>query len=424
MKNSDDFLEKVITSLYNNQIIKPVFSLDNFNYSDEVKIYRYSLHTRQKSQFFKRNNLPEIKKKVDAGGVSISSRNLALIKCVSEFAERFSLYYYDKSDITISSYNDLKNALNPRIYKNVDLIEEMPFSWEKGVDFMEKREIYIPNQLIHLHRYFPDPVNLSPGISTGAASAFDKNTALLRGIYEVIERDAFMTTYLAKVKVPKIDISTIKDGRIQDLFEKAKRYNLDMSLFDITTNVNIPVYLTILIDRTGIGPAVLLGTKASLNRIEAILGSMEESFMGRSWIRAWMSKGRHLKYQKKYVKIETQLHRALLWANAGMIKELEYLDDQMEQPFKGEAHESTLAKDLKKVKEIIGAMGYKIYYKEITYKLFQEFGYVVVKTIIPGLQPLYLDESEKEIIQERVESVAKHFGMHKFMVNKVPHPFL
>lgn len=423
MKKVDLILEKLLTSLAQRKIIKPIFSLDNFNYSDELKIYRYSIHTIQKSPYFKKNNLPLINK-VDAGGVSSVSRREALLKCVSEYAERFSLYYYDKSTLTYTAYNALSNALNPRVYRNTDSIEKKEFAWVKGIDYMENKEIFIPSQLVYLYSYNPSEILLQHGISTGAASDFRLDKALLRGIYECVERDAFMIAYLIKAKIPRLDPLAINSDRVLNILIKAKRYNLELYLFDITSDINIPVYLTVLIDRTGLGPAVLIGTKASFNRMEAIIGSMEESFMGRSWIRTWMMKGKHLNFRKKNAKIETQLHRALYWARPEMIDKIDYLINQPVNKFGSMEYKTSTKVDLKKAKEILKNKGFKIYFTDITNDLFRKFGFVVVKTVIPGLQPLYLSESEKEIVDSRIKAVAKKFKIKDLKLNPVPHPFL
>ncbi len=104
---------------------------------------------------------------------------------------------------------------------------------------------------------------LSVPISTGAAAGGCLASALVRGIYEVIERDAFMISYLNKLENDKVDLEKIPDARITTLLSILNRYRIEGHIMDITSDLGVPTFVTILVDRTGIGPAIHCGLKTS-----------------------------------------------------------------------------------------------------------------------------------------------------------------
>ncbi len=67
---------------------------------------------------------------------------------------------------------------------------------------------------------------------------------------------------------------------------------------------------------------------------------------------------------------------------------------------------------------------FRIYYKDITLDVFKKCGLRVYKALMPQLQPLYLNEQQKEIRYDRLKAVAKYFELKEIIVNKIPHPFL
>lgn len=418
-------IEKVLQLLAANKLIYPPKSSEIYNYTDEIYFNEYSLHLKTNSPYFVKNNLPMLKKKISASGISLNNNEEALVKCVSEFVERFSLVYYDKNILKYETRSKIPDAISLSQYNGDGFDRRTKFSWVEGVSLSDKRKVHIPAQLVFLYNYYHDSLRLTTGISTGAACTFHKRRSLLSGICEIIERDAFMTAFLLKLKVPRIDIKSIDEETIQLLYEKCERFNLEMYLFEITNDISIPAYMTILIDRTGVGPAVSIGAKASLQRTKAIIGSMEESFMGRSWMRSLMMKGKHNSYRRKR-KIVDSVHHGLLWSNMFMIMEIDYLLSQKAVVYEynkdimGESISSSLAK----VQNILQVKGFDIYYADITHDMFKQFGYSVIRSVIPGLQPLFINEQERELNIERLKTVSAFCNQKELVVNQIPHPFL
>lgn len=363
---------------------------------------------------------------VVAAGVSFKSKYLALLKCLGESIERYSLFAFKQESLVFSKFINLKTkALNPSIYTDSPLTEKVNFGWIKGFSLTNNKEQLIPAQLaiLRFKTIYREPLLTSP-ISTGAAGGFDRESTILRAIYEIIERDAAMTMYLNKIKTPQIDIGAINNKLIQSISSTFKKYKLEWALFDITNDLKIPVFLSILIDRTGIGPALCLTAKASLHIEDAIIGSIEECLMIRLGVRFLKFRNQSDNHKIDPTRLVTLNERSLYWSTLDRLDKLSFFLDQVPRPIKIKKLNITPKQELNTLIKMISESGYEISYVDITPDLFKKTGYLIYKVIIPGLQPLYIVEKEREFVEQRLKKVAKYFGKNKFKINKFPHPFL
>ncbi len=427
MENNLELIKILYKELNGKKIIKKVANNSNHFY-DEPKLNYYSVMLNNSSNpFFPKSEYKLNAYKIGANGLSYASKETALLKCLSEAAERFNQCCYSYKSITYTTYNELKkkriNALNPQIYINTDKIKETKFGWIKGHDLFDNKQVLLPAQLLYLNFPKDNEVSLTSSISTGAAGGFDSTRVILNGIYEVIERDAFMTVYLNKIRVPKIKISSIKDSAIKSLGDYYKRYRLKPLIFNITNNLQVPVFLTVLLDETGNLPQLSLGMKASLDTKTAILGAMEEAFMNRYFAKLQLfDKKKNVKIRKH---VPTIAERALLWMTPQMEDKLDFLTkSEKSKIYKTLPPIDNPVKELETVKKILKKNNLDAYYSDITLDNFTDIDYKVFKIIIPRLQPLYLNEKEKELKTGRIKEVADFFNVETGNFNQVPHPFI
>lgn len=424
MQNYKKLIYFLLKELKSHKILKNINNLNIF--FDEPKFNHYGIALILPKKYS--DGLPpKTEINITASGISVTNKYLALLKCIWEGIERFNLYCYREKSIKYAFYHDLiPHAIDPTVYVcDEKLTTTSRFGWVKGYNLTDNIPIYIPAQLIYLN-YFKskEEIKLSANISTGAAGGIDKETTLLRGIYEVIERDAFMTVYLNSIKATRIDIGKIRNKIIQRIINKCRQYNLEIFVFNITNDLAIPVFMAILTDKTGIGPAVTVGLKSSLNVLNAITGSIEESFMGRVMIRNEMLKRKSNDFNIPPKSIRTLLDRGLFWVSLKRLSSLNYLLNQIPLPFKIHANTVKPHQELATIIDILRKKGYKTYYVDITSDIVKKLNYFVYKVIIPELQPLYLDEKHKELRTNRLKLVASYFGLFRYRIKSVPHPFL
>lgn len=405
-----------------------------YQHCDEPQFYQYSTSVRnQKSKISSTGS-----------GFSFISEKVAKIKCISEAFERKACEDFNLKDLIRSPYKNLspENTLNPQIFipfsadqlkvkRNSKLFikETDIFYWGKVINLADKKEYLIPAQLIYTKFIDKNEKIIRFPISTGAAANFSLDSALYNGICEIVERDSFMIMYLNKVCRSRINLRLIKDGRIQKILLKAKRYLLDVYMFDITTNLNIPSFLCVVIDNSGYGLSVSTGLKSDLDPVVAMLGSLQEAFHTRSWIRSCVEIG-DINPEIKANETSSIKDRGAFWFKVNQIKNLNFL---LNLPEKRYVFDKKIPVDDLSKLSIAANTIYKqdmhIYYKDLTAKELKGFNYYVVKVIIPELQPLYLNDRYPYLGNKRIYTVPVELDLLKrphnvSELNMYPHPFL
>lgn len=399
-------------------------------YNDEPKIFSYLV--TYKTKYRTDGNI--------ASGFSFD-KEMALIRVLGETVERYCLDNYSPRDVLTSSTKDIKfshldplsivafskNQLRKSSFEKFRVNRKTQFRWVKGISLRGDKTILVPSQLITIDSKKETDKLILNTISTGAAAGLSLNNAIYRGICEVIERDGFMISYLNKLPVVKIDLLSIKNKTIRKFLETFHRYNLELVVLDITTDLGVPTFAALTLDRTGLGPAVSVGIKAGLDAILCIIGAIEESLMTRSWLRdKFVYKDPDYKRKREITNI---VDRAHLWFPVNSIKYLDFwLGGKKIKKIQGKKSSpptNLLATILKLLRE----KDIEVVYVDITHPKVKKYGIVAVKVFIPKLQPLYLDECYPYLGGNRLYDVPVQLGFLKvpnqeFQLNKIPHPFL
>ena len=400
----------------------------SLQFTDEPKFFQY---TAFMNNYSKKTSAPFDKEECYGSGLDINE-DLAKIKTIGECIERYCLAIFQNKNFIKEKYTKLSKETN--ILNILDLInftnkpeeyfskiKNKKINWSEGYDFLKNRKVLIPSQLIYVPYYAKEPTIRLP-LSSGAACAESKKEAIYKGICELIERDSFMIYYLNKISPEKINLNSIKNKEINEMISRFKKYFLEVHLLNITTNLKVPSILCILIDRTGVGPAISIGAKSDLNIYKAIRGSILEAQHGRTWIRCKMIMGEKIKSSKE---IKSPEDRALYWANKKQIQKLDYMINSKKTISikKVKSKKSNINSNFKDIIKIIEDKKYNIYYKDITTKKIEDAGFKVIKTIIPQLHPLFLFEECKYLYSERLKKVPIELG-HNKKLNKEVHPFV
>jgi ribosomal protein S12 methylthiotransferase accessory factor len=439
----------LIRALMQKKIIKRVTKLSR-SYHDEPWIFRYLAETPAEP--------PDIFLYSDGrggvmtrgGGADFSSEERALMRAVGEGIERLSLCVYREKNLLLSSFAKIsKKALNPLSFASVSVSGNKftpklkidgnsAFRWTKGFSFANKKKLLIPAQLIYIgYKCHPNEPIIRQQLSTGAAAADSFEEALYKGVCEAVERDAFMITYLNKLSPPLIDAETIEEEEIQHLLKLFKRYKLELYLIDITTDITIPSVMAVIIDRTGVGPAVHVAAKTGLNIQQTIKGVIIEAIQGRLGFRDIAFSTREAEERRRILEkdpsqIKTFKDRYLFWASLDSIANINFLLRGPKKKISNDEinkYQNTSNKEkLEIVLHLLEERGIDVYGLDLTLPQIKEEGLYVAKIVSPQLQPLYLDEELKHY-SERLFRVPIMLGHKKKLfseeeLNPLPHPFL
>lgn len=363
-----------------------------------------------------------------SNGISFKNSEEALLKCLVEFVERFSIFTYSTNQLLLASSQEIieRNSLSLdlNLYPNVKNVFKRKFHWINGYDYLNQNKIMIPAQLVFLNLLeTKKEFQLTNIISTGTGAGIDKAMAANHGLLEVVERDCFMTSYLLSYARAKIKLETSKNMQIKKIILNLKRYRLDPYVFDITNDLEIPTYLSIIVDRTGIGPVVSLGLKSNFSCHAAILGSLSEAMITRPRLRY---EAAQKKYQFKKLSItQTLFQRGLYWYSLDRLDNLNfYLKKSPQQSYPDKELNLSNEDSFQKALKILSQKKMHIYGLNLINPVTKATRVQVVKIIIPELQPLFLNENWREIRANRIKSVADYFNLKKYKINLIPHPFL
>ncbi len=430
LKHIDILIEKASQFINaNSGIIKGIYR--DASYNDEPKLYSYAVYFRDKYSGVKNEDAV-------ASGVSLNKKR-ALLKVLGETIERYLLSTNNNKKFIHKSYkelisdgesplnlNDVTQVLDRRIRPQDTLSTKL--HWLKGKSLLSNKDILVPAQLIYVpYVYEQAEVVLRRSISTGAAAGSSLGEALYRGICEIVERDAFMISYLNMLPSPRIEFSSMKDKKFNNIFKMFNRYKLELVVLDITTDLEIPVFAAITLDRTGLGPAVSVGLKAGFNLKETIIGAIEESLMVRFGTRDQIAFESQKNKGKKMV--SDIKDRVNFWLSPSSIENLNFWlksKNVKKINIKYSDHEESI---LKKTINILKKRKLESVYVDITDDKAKKYGFTVLKAIIPQLHPLYLDERCPYLDGDRLYKTPVEMGFlqkakTRNHLNKIPHPFL
>lgn len=193
-----------------------------------------------------------------------ASRDLAFL----EGLERYAGTHRRRPDPPlVAAYADLGDrALDPRtcgVYADRTYDEDpalrrfdpaTPIPWVRGHRLPDGEPVLVPARLVHY----------SAGVaadsfvfecSNGCATGSCLEEAVLHGLLELIERDAFLLGWYADVALPAIDLDSVP-GPVRTMRQRAGLLGYDVHAFDNRVDLPVPVVTALAVRRDG-GPGTL-----------------------------------------------------------------------------------------------------------------------------------------------------------------------
>jgi ribosomal protein S12 methylthiotransferase accessory factor len=127
--------------------------------------------------------------------------------------------------------------------------------WVEGEDLCTGAPKLVPYEVVHMNFTLPLPTSSGCFVqgSNGLASGNERAEAILHGLLEVVERDAttlWMLDSPDRQQARRIDLATVDDAECRTLLSIYERAEVDVAVWDTTSDVGIPVFLCTILDRT------------------------------------------------------------------------------------------------------------------------------------------------------------------------------
>ncbi|MGP4015824.1 TOMM precursor leader peptide-binding protein [Saccharopolyspora sp. 5N708] len=194
-----------------------------------------------------------------------------------------------------SSYRELgADALDPTTFGlHADELYDLPgfpypryhhdltFNWVWGYSFARQRPILVPENYAYYGTVYRNTRDhpFVYEISNGCALGGCLEEAILYGIMEVAERDAFLMTWYARLPVPRVDPRSAPSPDVPLIIEHIENFSgYSIEVFNITLEQGVPSFWVMAVDRRGMPdmPKVLCASGSNLNPEKALANALME----------------------------------------------------------------------------------------------------------------------------------------------------
>ena len=408
--------------------------------SQLAPIVHLELYKKQKSfneikKFFVSNlNKFSVYRPVICGAVSLFSPKIAQVKAIGESIERYAAILFDRSKLIRKRFISCRNkAVSPKdwvLYNNKQydskgfpfekFSEETLINWVEGVSLLSGKTRLVPASFVYI-RYPVLDIGIYP--TTGLACGRNCESVMMNGIFENLERDACMLTWLLKILPQRI--VNISNEKIITILRDFSVAGIEIHLFQISLDFNLPVVLAIGINRDNVKdcPRVLIGSSCNAEKDKAIIKSIEEMGQGLSWIHL-TKRCPNYDFGENFKNITHFEHRAIFYATLKNTSILDFILNTKRQIEYGAIKTGISNENILKM---IEKNGYDIIEVSLTTADIRSAGYIVNKIMIPGLQPLNSNHNLNYLGRRRINKVVEYLKSEKIdyskNINLLPHPF-
>jgi ribosomal protein S12 methylthiotransferase accessory factor len=160
--------------------------------------------------------------------------------------------------------------------------EDAVVNWVWAYSFREARPVLVPETYAYYRTAWqPGSAEDKPftfEISNGCALGGNLEEAILHGILEIVERDAFLMTWYARLPLPEVDLAAAPDPRIKLVVERIQRTGYRLRVFDMTLTEAIPAFWVLAQDTSPDDnrPRVICTSGSALDPVAAVLTALGE----------------------------------------------------------------------------------------------------------------------------------------------------
>jgi ribosomal protein S12 methylthiotransferase accessory factor len=381
-----------------------------------------------------------------AGVGKAETQEVAAVRALAEAVERYCATQLDPRGAVRASLASLETqALDPTdcvLYSDRQYDEpgfnyarfsdKTVMTWAHGMVLPGNESILIPSILVYLIPTWTHPEEyICPPSSNGLAAGMSMEMAILNGLLEVVERDAFMVSWLTRRRGPHIDYSR-RWGLSTTVRNHYSCFGVEVVVIDITADLPIHVMMAIAIDHGGGGPAAVIGLGAGLDPSVAVEKALLEVCQGRP---AETMRRRHKPPQERlrtFGDVRDTVDHGALFSMPHMLDQLDFL---LEPGPPGEASLEELPDystgsvwgDIRFCIDALGDIGSKVICVDVTTPDIAPLGLWVVRTIVTGLQPIHFGQGEERMGGRRIFELPMKLGCSPRLltqddINPCPHP--
>lgn len=236
---------------------------------------------------------------------------------------------------------------------------------------------FLPSELVLLRRPADPTLACREPTTSGAAHDRDPDVALSRAILELVERDAFMLAVVGRTTPRPLPAG----GWQETLDWLSVRYRLEVRIFTLSSRLAFPAVMAVMVDRTGIGPAVTCGLACKADIDLAVEHALVEAWQPRTWLRVELPDGDTLDDPGL---IRGALDRGRFWSARERVDQLSDLFRRANP----ELPDTTNSPSSTELCSVLARAGIRVF----THTAPRVAGGTCARIVSPDLLPFYLDE--------------------------------
>lgn len=384
------------------------------------------------------------------GGGAVSETGTYLA-AIGECVERYSGAWVPWESLRRTSYSALSKDSTPGVHPDLwtpfhshqfedpnfeyrPLTHNMELNWSAVQDLATGNTVWVPSQMLYLYPTDPHHEQSAVGYATSSGLAFHSTPAeaILGGLYELIERDAFMIAWHSKLTMPLVDIESHPE-----LSKFMSRYvdpsGVDVYLVDLSDISKIPAVLAVAINPHTDHAPVALGAAAGPTLLTAAQDAAIECLQTRNWVKAEQRDGNSLDPDPCDMAAEIRSFddHIRFYANAKALDRVEFLissDKRTDVSAGGSFVGDTPNEEIATVVSVLNSQGVEVFAGDLTSPDVREAGGAVFKVFSPQLQMLDVGFHRRFLGSQRLRTRARELGIRSEDLrfedfNPLPHPF-
>lgn len=394
---------------------------------------------------------------VATGTGAATTKESAIISTIGEHLERYSASLVDLDRvITNKSYRELVrkgyNVLSPTIdlnlyadfqyahplFKKTNIMpftEDVEVAWVEGIDLVTNKAILVPLDFVSL-TMLKQNNQLEVPTSSGLACGRSREEAILSGIFEFVERDAFCFHWWTKTSCPVVNDSNGVDVDLYKMITEFENGGGEIFLLDATTDLEIPVYLTIAKHSNKYNnPARVVAASCNLDPNIAIRKAYVELFHTYQWAKQMLPKSLIVDFYGDFDNTISNFEHHVQYYSKDEASHLvdkfihKSKDISVDDLYKLNPIIPKSPKDkLKYVVKKLADKGFSPIAVDLTTKDLKSIGLHVTRVIVPGLLQLDGPHVFRHWGGERLFKLKKELGYTNRILsledlNSKPHPF-
>lgn len=353
------------------------------------------------------------------GGSGLSVRD-ARAAAIGEAVERYSACIVDPDACVVATARELgAAAVDPARfalfsarqyasagfpYRRFD--RDTRLTWIEGTSLPGGERAWLPAQLVHLAGHEDEPP-MCRTTSSGLACHATFEGATVAALLELLERDAFMITWKARISWPLLDWRD--DERLVSFEETFLRpTGLQWRAIDLSAFWDVPIVAAVVRGGATLG----VGAAAAPTVRRAVIKALDEATRVRTWARALRAAGAEAPAAEDIDELDDHMR---FYADPRNAPKVDFLDDSPRrrrvdsvQPVEG---------GLEALCRRLARRNVTPYAVDVTSSDVRDAGLFVVRVIAPGLCALDVEHTAQLLGAKRLYEYASG------ALNPDPHPF-